>query len=93
MGVAGVSQNATCLLMVKHGIKDMQVEEGNRTKYVIITSGKCFHLGYFNALAVINTQFGKILIEHTQLWAHQYPEYKSVKPCCPSHLGGLVHWC
>ena len=52
-------------LMVKQGIKDMQVEERNRIKNVITTSGKPFHLGYFNALAVVNSQFRNILAEYT----------------------------
>lgn len=63
--------------------KDMQVEEGNRTKNVIITSGKCFHLGYFNALAVINTQLRKTFIENTLPPVGSpadFPEYKSGKP-------------
>lgn len=80
--------------MVKHGIKDMQVEEGNRTKNINITSGKYFHLGYFNALTVINTQFRKTLIECTlpPVGSPDYLEYKSVKPYCPSNLGDLVYW-
>lgn len=93
-GVAGVSQNTTCLLMVKHEIKDMQVEEGNRTKNINITSGKCFHLGYVSAFTVINTQFRKTLIERTlpPVGSPDYPEYKSVKPYCPSNLEDLVYW-
>lgn len=50
----------------------MQVEEGNRTKNINITSGKCFHLGYVSAFTVINTQFRKALMNALcHLWAHQ----------------------